>query len=148
MGAHVQGDLEAVIAMAQHLEVYRGGDGAKVGGKGPKKYKNQKKGMSMQVEGSSPGGLFKWSNPSRNNTQRKARVARAWVERRPRGEDGKRFSATIVVVTTSCEIARSGRKSKRNSVPPREKISLAPFAHMDGTPGWNPWTIREQRGRW
>ena len=64
-----------------------------------------------------------------------------------RGEDGKRFNATIVVATTSCEIARSGRKSKRNSVPPREKISAAPFAHTDGTPGWNPWAIREQRGR-
>ena len=46
VGAHVQGDLEATIAMAQHLEVYRGGDGAKAGGKGPKEFKNQKKGMS------------------------------------------------------------------------------------------------------
>ena len=35
VGAHVQGDMEAAIAMAQHLEVYRGGDGAKAGGKGP-----------------------------------------------------------------------------------------------------------------
>ena len=34
MGAHVQGDLEAAMAMAmaQHLEVYRGGDGPKAGG--------------------------------------------------------------------------------------------------------------------
>ena len=56
MRAHVQGDLEAAIAMAQCLEVYRGGDGAKSGGKGPKKYKNQKKGMSKQVEGSPFGG--------------------------------------------------------------------------------------------
>ena len=39
----MQGDLEAAIAMAQRLEGYRGGDGAKVGGggKGSKKYKNQ-----------------------------------------------------------------------------------------------------------
>ena len=30
VGAHVQGDLEAVMVMAQRLEVYRGaGDGAK-----------------------------------------------------------------------------------------------------------------------
>ena len=42
--------------MAQRLEVYRCRDGAKAGGKGPKKYKNQKKGMSAQVEGSSSGG--------------------------------------------------------------------------------------------
>ena len=56
VGAHVQGDLEAAIAMAQRLEVYRGGDGAKAGEKGPKKFKKQKKGMSAQVEGSSSGG--------------------------------------------------------------------------------------------
>ena len=56
MGPHVQGDLEAAITMAQRLEVYRCGDGAKVGEKGPKKYKNQKKGMSVQVKGSSYGG--------------------------------------------------------------------------------------------
>ena len=56
VGAHVQGDLEAAIAMAQCLEVYRGGDGAKTSGKGPKKFKNQKKGNVAQVEGSSFGG--------------------------------------------------------------------------------------------
>ena len=56
VGAHVQGDLEAAIAMAQRLEVYRGGDGAKMTGKGPKKFKNQKKGNVAQVEGSSSGG--------------------------------------------------------------------------------------------
>ena len=56
VGAHVQGDLEAAIAMAQCLEVYRGGDGAKAGEKGPKKFKKQKKGMSAQVKGSSSGG--------------------------------------------------------------------------------------------
>ena len=57
-------------------------------------------------------------------------------------------SATIVVVTTSCGIARSGWKLKRNFVPPWEKTSPAPFAHMDGSPGWNLWTnSRRQRGR-
>ena len=44
VGAHEQGDLEAAIAMAQHLEVYHDGDGAKMSSKGPKKFKNQKKG--------------------------------------------------------------------------------------------------------
>ena len=58
VGAHVQGDLEAAIAMAQRLEVYRGGDGAKTSGKGPKKFKNQKKGNVAQVEGSSSGGTI------------------------------------------------------------------------------------------
>ena len=58
IGAHVQGDLEAAIAMAQRLEVHRGGDGAKEGGKGPKKFKNQKKGMSAQVKGSSSRGAI------------------------------------------------------------------------------------------
>ena len=32
VGAHVQGDLEAVMAMAQCLEVYHGVDGAKASG--------------------------------------------------------------------------------------------------------------------
>ena len=60
MGAHVQGNLEATIAMAQRLEVYRGGDRAKAsgGGKGSKGFKNQKqkKANVAQVEGSSSGG--------------------------------------------------------------------------------------------
>ena len=56
VGAHVQGDLEAAIVMAQCLEVYRGGDGAKTNGKGPKKKQNQEKGVMAQVEGSSSGG--------------------------------------------------------------------------------------------
>ena len=42
--------------MAQRLEVYRGGDGAKMTTKGPKKVKNQKKGNVVQVEGSSSRG--------------------------------------------------------------------------------------------
>ena len=42
--------------MAQRLEVYRGGDGAKTTTKGPKKFKTQKKGNVAQVEGSSSGG--------------------------------------------------------------------------------------------
>ena len=42
--------------MAQRLEVYRGGDGAKTTTKGPQKFKTQKKGNVAQVEGSSSGG--------------------------------------------------------------------------------------------
>ena len=56
VGAHVQGDLEAAIVMAQRLEVYRGGDGAKTNGQGPKEKQNQKKGVMAQVEESSSGG--------------------------------------------------------------------------------------------
>ena len=44
--------------MVQCLEVYHGGDGAKTIGKGPKKFKNQKKGNVAQVEGSSSGGTI------------------------------------------------------------------------------------------
>ena len=36
--------------MAQHLDVYCGGDRAKTSGKGPKKFKNQKKRNVAQVE--------------------------------------------------------------------------------------------------
>ena len=49
VGAHVQGDLEAAIAMTQRLEVYCGGDRAKAGAKGTQEIQNQKKGMSAQV---------------------------------------------------------------------------------------------------
>ena len=51
VGAHVQGDLEVAIAMAQCLEVYRGGDGAKMASKGPKKFQKDKKGNVAQVGG-------------------------------------------------------------------------------------------------
>ena len=48
VGAHVYGDLEAAMAMAQRLEVYRGGDRAKAGGEkkgfGGKFKKQDKKG--------------------------------------------------------------------------------------------------------
>ena len=54
VGAHVQGDLEVVMAMAQCLEVYRGGDGAKASGekKGSGELKKQnKKGTVAIVQG-------------------------------------------------------------------------------------------------
>ena len=58
VGAHIQGDLDAAITMAQCLEVYYGGDGAKVGGKGSKKFNSQNKSGMAQVEGSSLGGII------------------------------------------------------------------------------------------
>ena len=82
--------------------------------------------------------LSRWSKSSRNSSQRKARAAWAQVGKRQKEEDEKRFNATIVVATISCRVVKSGRKSKRNFVPPQEKTTLAPFAHMDGSPGWKP----------
>ena len=60
VGAHVQGDLEAAIAMAQRLEVYHGGDSAKESGKEPKGFKNQKekKVNVVQAEGISSRGTI------------------------------------------------------------------------------------------
>ena len=44
VGAHVQDDLEKAMAMAQRLEAYRGGEGAKASGsKGSRKFKKQNK---------------------------------------------------------------------------------------------------------
>ena len=55
MGIHVQGDLEAAMVMAQHLEVYCGaGDRTKAGGekKGTEKFqKRNKKGATLTVQG-------------------------------------------------------------------------------------------------
>ena len=78
-----------------------------------------------------PSRWFKWSRKIR---RKRAKVARGLVEKRPREEDERRYNATIVVATTSCWIARSGRKLKRSFVPPRETENLAPFAHMDMSP--------------
>ena len=61
IGAHVQGDLEAAIAMAQRLEVYCGGDGAKAGSKGPKKFKKIKREMWHRSRGARLGGPSRWS---------------------------------------------------------------------------------------
>ena len=44
VGAHVQGDLEQAMAMAQRLEAYSRGEGAKTSGsKGSKKFEKQNK---------------------------------------------------------------------------------------------------------
>ena len=56
----MEGNLDATIAMAQCLEFYHGGDGAKGGGSGGKGSKNMKKQNKInvvQVEGGSPGGI-------------------------------------------------------------------------------------------
>ena len=82
-----------------------------------------------------PSRWFKWSRKIR---RKRAKVARGLVEKRPREEDERRYNATIVVATTSCGIVRSGKKLKRSFVPPRETENPAPFAHTDGSPGWNP----------
>ena len=55
MGAHVLGDLEAVMAIAQRLEVYRGvGDRAKAGRekKGSRRFpkKEKKKGTTLTMQ--------------------------------------------------------------------------------------------------
>ena len=116
--------------------------------KDPKSLKLKKKGNVAQVEGSSFGGTVQVVQVVKKAAKEGQGWLRAQVERRPRGEDGGKCNATIVVATTSCGIARSGRKLRRNFVPPREKTSPAPFAHTDGSPGWNPWTdSRRQRGR-
>ena len=58
----MQGDLEAAIAIAQRLEVYRGGDGAKTTTKGPKKVQKSVKGKcgagrGELIWGDRPSGL-------------------------------------------------------------------------------------------
>ena len=73
VGAHVQGNLEAAIAMAQRLEVYRGGDGAKTTNKGSKKFKNQKKGNVTHVEGGSSGGTVQVVQVVKKQQQKKGK---------------------------------------------------------------------------
>ena len=134
VGAHVQGDLEAAIAMAQRLEIYRSGDGAKTSGKGPKKFKNQKKGNVAQVEGSSSGGTFQVVQVMKKHPKK----GKGGVGSGGGGEDEGKCNATIVAATISCEIARSGRRLRRNFVLPRGKSTPAPFAHTDWVTGMEP----------
>ena len=106
--------------------------------KDPKSLKARKRVVWRKSKGVNLGGPSRWSKWLKNSNKRRARVVRVLVGKRPNGEDGNGFNATIVAETTSCGIARSGRKSKKNSVLPRETESPAPFAHTDGSPGWNP----------
>ena len=75
VGAHVQGDLEQAMAMAQRLEAYKGGDGAKAGGtKGSRKFKKQnKQGNVAQVQGSTSGGTVLVVQGQQNQKQGKGR---------------------------------------------------------------------------
>ena len=99
MEAHVQGDLEVAIAMAQHLEVYHGGDGAKTRRvaktttKGPKKFKKQKKGNVVQVEGSSSGG-DRPGGPSREETAAKEGQGQLGL-RQKEGQAGRTKESTM-----------------------------------------------------
>ena len=61
VGAHVQGDMEAAITMAQRLEVYRGGDAAKTSGKAPQSLKTRKREMWHRSRGARLGGPSRWS---------------------------------------------------------------------------------------
>ena len=56
-------------------------------------------------------------------------TARHRVQRRLRGKDKSGYSATIVVETVSCMIARIGKRSKKTFVP-RKTECPAPFAHL------------------
>ena len=50
VGAHVRGNLEEAIAMAQRIEIYRGGN-SKTKGQGVKNFQKKKKGSVSQVQG-------------------------------------------------------------------------------------------------
>ena len=102
------------------------------------KTKNRKRGMWRRSRGARLGEPSRWFKWSRKIRRKRAKVAWGLVEKGPREEDERRYKATIVVVTTSCGIVRSGRKLKRSFVPPREIENLAPFAHTDRSPGGNP----------
>ena len=66
-------------------------------------------------------------------------MIRDQVEKRPKGKDERGFNATIVVVTTSCGSARSGKRLKRKSLFLFGKRLARPsspiqMGHCDGTP--------------
>ena len=113
----------------------------------PRNLKIRKRGCQRKSKGVRLGGLSRWSRLLKNRNKRRARGVWAMVQRRLRGEVASGFNAAIVVATISYGIARNRKKSKRSFTPPREKSSLGPFVHMDGSLGWNPWTTREQKGK-
>ena len=132
--------------MAKRLEVTVVEMGPRQVGRDPRNLKIRKGDVSVGLR-EFVWGTVRWSRLLKNYNKRRARVAQARMERRPRREVASGFNATIVVATISCRIARNGKKLKTSFAPPREKISLAPFAHTDGSLGWNPWITRKQRGR-
>ena len=137
--------MEAAIAMTQRLEVYSAGGGAKASGKGPKKFKNQnqKKDVTAQVEGSSFGGTVQVVQVVKKPQQKKGKGSSGSDGKKTKRGGETRFNAIILVVATYCGIARSGKRSKRNFIPPQEKTSPAPLAHIYRSPGWNPWITRQ-----
>ena len=131
--------------------MYRGGDGAKArgSGKGSKKYKNQnqKKGNMAQFEGSSSRGIVQMVPVIKKEQPKKHKGGPGSNGKRPRGEGRSVCNARIVVEIISCVTTRNGKKLRRNSIFPQAIESPAPFAHTNRPPGWNPWTISQQRGR-
>ena len=111
--------------MAQRLEVYRGGDGAKTTTKGPKKFKNQKKGNVAQVKGSSSGGTVQVVQAMKKQ-QKKGKAGSGSGGKKVKRGGRKKIQCHNCGGDTSCGTVRSGRKSRRNFVLPREKSSPAP----------------------
>ena len=133
VGVHVQGDLEAVMAMAQRLEVYRGaGDRAKAGGakKGSEKVqKRNKKGAALTVQGNEKEEVVQ---VIQNQPKKRARARARGVHNSSRKRRSTSWeSASTVEEITSSGTARSGKRCVRNSAP-RETSCLAPFAHTNG----------------
>ena len=147
VGAHVQGDMEAAIAMAQRLEVYGVETGSRRLAKDPKSLKTRKREMWRRSRGARwrdrPGG------PSHEETTAKegqGRLGFRWKE----AKEGRTKESPVPQLWLRPLLAglQGGKKSKRNFVLPREKISPAPFAHTDGSRGGNPWIdSRRQRGK-
>ena len=106
--------------------------------KDPKSLKARKRVVWRKSKGVYLRGPSRWSKWLKNSNKRRARVVQVLVGKRPNGEDGNKFNATIVAETTSCGIVRSGRKSKRKSIVPQESESPPPFVHTDRSLGWNP----------
>ena len=103
VGAHVQGDLEAVMAMAQHLEVHRGaGDGAKAGGEkkrsGRFPKKQTKRGQHLQWRGMKPKKLSKSFKISQRNRARARDVNSSSNKRRKSNSEGS--VSTVEAITS------------------------------------------------
>ena len=112
VGTHVQGDLEATMAMTQRLEVYRGGDGPRLVERRRDLEENSKSKTKRELfqwyRGMRQRKLSKWSSSSKRSRER-ARDARS-RRRRETEEDSSRGSVSIVVETIPLGTARSGRR--------------------------------------
>ena len=132
MGAHVQGDLEAAMAMAQRLEVYRGaGDGAKAGGekkRSGKFQKETKRGQHLRCKRKKQKELSMSSRTSQRRARARARGAHSNNSRK---KSSSEESASTVEAITSSGTTRSGRKCDRNSAP-RELAAWPPLPIQTG----------------